>query len=290
VTDTKRHPADVFRHLIITSLAPMFLSATNGNLDDARAAAIETITAHNPRNQADLLPIAQIISFGLAVLSSISLAMTENVPIPLILRLRGNATSLNRAAAQCRRALGETSLPDAAPRRPAELSEAERRIEEAVIAEVARTQQRVADYHTSFDTAETQPTPAAETIAAYPIISGRIPQDAPPTLAAALDAMAADSQRRIDEAEAALKAPTQCPTKPEPRHICLSEDEAHRAAWSNAMADVAREVTDEIAGLPPIERRAAGIRAAALASAANHLLTGGPAPSPFLKTPPPSTP
>ena len=52
------------------------------------------------------------------------------------------------------------------------------------------------------------------------------------------------------------------------------------AKVDHAMADVAGEVAAEIATLPPSERRAAGIRAAALASAANHLLTGGPTPSP----------
>jgi hypothetical protein len=297
MTDPKLHPADVFMDLIVTCLAPMFLAAAGGDLNVARAAAIETINAHNPRNQADLLPIAQIIAFGLAVLGSVSLSMAERIPIPLILRLRGQAASLNRAAERCRRAQCETPAPigaSAPPRRQPELSEAERRIEEAVIAEVARTQQRLANYQASFNTGERQPAPpaapTAEAITAPATVFAPIPKHASPTVAAAIDAMAADAQRRIDEAEAALKVPTQRPTTT-PRHVSMTEDEARRAAWSNAMADVAGEVAAEIAFLPPSERRAAGIRAAALASAANHLLTGGPTPSPLiLKTPRSSAP
>jgi hypothetical protein len=291
MTNTEIRPTDVFTHLIIACLTPMFLAATSGDPNHSRAAVIEIIDAHNPRTQADLLPIAQIIAFGLAVLSSISLSMTENLPVPLILRLRGNATSLNRATEQCRRALRETPAPSAAPIRPTELSEAERRVEEAVIAEVARTQQSLADYQASFDTAERQPTPAADAIAVHAVVAAPVPRDAPATMAAAMDATAADSRRRIDEAEAALKNPAQCPTKLAPSHIPMTEDEAHRVAWSHAMADVAREVTAEMARLPPAERRAAGVRAAALASAANHLMAGGPTPSPLiLKTPRPSAP
>jgi hypothetical protein len=250
LTNTETHSAGLFMHLIAASLTPMFLPITNGDPDQARAAAIETINAHAPRTPADLLPIAQIIAFGLAALSSISLSVAEDIPNPLILRLRGNAASLNRGAQLCRRALRETAPHDAAP---AEQSEAERRVEQAVITEIARTHQRIANE-------ATQPA---------------IPPDHPPTMAAALDVLAAESQRRIDEAEAALKAPSR---RPRP----VTEDQAHRTAWSNAMADVAREVAAEIDGLPPIERRAAGLRAAALTSAANHLLTGGPTPSPLI--------
>jgi hypothetical protein len=45
------------------------------------------------------------------------------------------------------------------------------------------------------------------------------------------------------------------------------------------MADVADELTAGIANLPPAERRAAGIRAAALNTTANHLIAS-PQPRP----------
>ena len=48
----------------------------------------------------DLLLIGQMIALGLATLSSVSLSMAENIPISLILRLRGSAVSLHRASGQ----------------------------------------------------------------------------------------------------------------------------------------------------------------------------------------------
>jgi hypothetical protein len=278
MTNVEIHPADVLMHLIVSSLTPMFLAASGGDPDRARTAIVEIVNAHTVRTPADLLPIAQIIAFGLALLSSVSLSMSENIPIPLILRLRSNAASLNRGAEHCRRALREAPAPgsqppSAAPCRPAEFPDAECRVEQAVIAEVARTQRRVADHQAKLGA-------ASETTAAPAIFDAPI-AEAPPTRAAAMDALAADSQRRIDQAEAALRAPSLCVTESEPRHTSMTGEEADRVAWSNAMADVAREVTADIARLPPSERRAAGIRAAALASAANDLLIRAPAPSPL---------
>jgi hypothetical protein len=184
MTETKpRHP-DVFMQLIAAALTPIFSTATDGDPVHAQAAAIETINAYAPSYPSDLLPIAQIIAFGLAALRSISLSMTENIPIPLILRLHGNAASLSRGAEQCRRALAEPPLPDVDPYPPAELAEADRWIDEAVHAEIARACRPAAGDH------EAQ----------------NIPQDDLPTMAAALDALAAESRRRIEEAEAALAA------------------------------------------------------------------------------------
>ncbi len=252
MTETKiRHP-DVLMHLIAASLMPIFSTVTDGDPVRAQAAVIETINAYGPNNPADLLPIAQIIAFGLAVLSSISLSMAENIPIPLILRLRGNAASLNRGAEQCRHALSEPTLPDVDPYPPAELAEAGRWIDEAVHVEIARARQPAAGDH------EAQ----------------NIPQDDPPTMGAALDALAAESRRRIDEAEAALAAPSPHQVRPVPRP-------AEHSAWANAMAGVAP-------GSPTSRPPGPGIRAAALASAANHLMTSAPAISPLIsKTPAP---
>ncbi len=255
MTETKiRHP-DMFMQLIAAALAPIFATATDGDPGRAQAAAIETINAHVPNHPVDLLPIAQIIAFGLAALRSISLSMAENIPIPLILRLRGSAASLSRGAEQCRRALSEPTLPD--PNPAAELAEANRWIDEAVHAEIARARQPAPGGH------EAQPT---------------IPLDDPPTMAAALDALAAESHRRIEEAEAALAAPSQHQARPAPR---ATEHAAPGAAWANTMAGVAP-------GSPAYRPASAGIRAAALASAANHLMTGAPTPSPLIfKTPAP---
>jgi hypothetical protein len=105
-------------NLIVALLAPMFLVASAGDVAFARMAATETINAYSARNHADLIAVAQIVAFGLAALGSLSLSMADDISLSLVLRLRGNANALNRAAEQNRRALRE-SLPDARVPHPA---------------------------------------------------------------------------------------------------------------------------------------------------------------------------
>jgi hypothetical protein len=109
-----RDPSDILITLIVAFLAPMFLSATGGDIAYARMAAIETVNAYRVRNPSDLLGIAQIIGFGLAALGSLSLSMADDISVALVLRLRGNATSLSRAAEQHRRALVAARSEEAA--------------------------------------------------------------------------------------------------------------------------------------------------------------------------------
>jgi hypothetical protein len=90
-------------------------------------------------------------------------------------------------------------------------------------------------------------------------------------MAAALDALAAESRRRIEEAEAALAAPSQHQAGPARRPT-------EHSAWANAMAGAAP-------GSPAFRPPSAGIRTAALASAANHLMTGAPTTPVIFKTP-----
>src|ERR1700733_9648002 len=108
MTETAVRPLDILTNLIVAFLTPMFLATTGGDLNQARTAATETVNAYTARHPADLLLIGQSIALGLAVLSSISLSMAENIPINLILRLRGNAASMHRAADKCRSALAAT--------------------------------------------------------------------------------------------------------------------------------------------------------------------------------------
>jgi hypothetical protein len=106
---------NIFLDLIVALLTPMFLAATGGNIPHARAAAIQAVNAYRAETHGDLLTVAQIIAFGLAALGSLSLAMADDLPIALTLRLRGNAVSANRAAEQCRRALAESPSYDPTP-------------------------------------------------------------------------------------------------------------------------------------------------------------------------------
>jgi hypothetical protein len=129
----------VFVQILATALTPVFHTATDGDVARARAAAIDTINADAPSDPSDLLPIAQIIAFGLAAPSSISLSTSEK--ISLMLRLRGNA-SLNRGSDQCRRALSKPPLPDVEPYPSAKLAEAGRWVERAEVALAAPSHAR----------------------------------------------------------------------------------------------------------------------------------------------------
>ncbi|HEY4041721.1 MAG TPA: hypothetical protein VGM32_07725, partial [Rhodopila sp.] len=143
MTDTETTPLhlnDVFMHLVVAYLAPIFLAATGGDIRFARIAAIQAVTAYAARNPADLLPIAQSIAFGLASLDSLNRSMADDLPVALVLRLRSNAASLSRASEQCRRALDQPAPID----HPVADPEAERLHEEAIITDIALAQQRLA--------------------------------------------------------------------------------------------------------------------------------------------------
>jgi hypothetical protein len=158
-------PLDLLFNLVVAFLAPMFLPATAGDLPAARAAAIDTIEVYRAA-------IAQIIAFGLSALGSLSLAMQDDLPITLTLRLRGNANACNRSAEQNRRALQHTHPATAIPEPSEFLPEPDQdAYEAAVIANVAATQQRLAAAHAIAPKpapAATPPIPTAQPPATSP--------------------------------------------------------------------------------------------------------------------------
>jgi hypothetical protein len=211
-------------NLIIGFLTPMLLNATDGDGVQAEKTAIQTVNAYAATNLAELLLTGQSIALGIAMLSSVSLSMRENIPISLILRLRANAISLHRAAEQCRRA-----LPEPAPLAP-----------------------------------KTQPKPAPK----------QNPETPPATMQAAMAALAADSERRIAQADAAMKA-TRAAIPPK-ASTPMTEDDHVRAAWSAATTDVAHEMQAATKNLPPEERRLNAQRIQALNDTVHHLANSDP--------------
>ena len=111
---------DILLNLVVTLIAPVFLSVTGGDLTLARATARDAINDYRARDHADLLAIAQIVGFGLASIGSLGLSMAEDLPLSLVLRLRGNAISCNRAAEQNRKARLKLQSREPAPRPLAE--------------------------------------------------------------------------------------------------------------------------------------------------------------------------
>jgi hypothetical protein len=270
---TKRGPADVLVHLIVAFLTPMFLAVAGGDPRIARMAATEALHAYGTKNLADLIAIAQIIAFGLAVLDSLGRSMADALPDRLVLRLRGNASGLNRAAEQCRRTLRSAAPQDAAPYWLAADfdQEAERRREDAIIADVARATQRVAEVTAAAPAAAAAAAPAPKP-AAQPM-----PVPAPAAPAARAEP-AAPAQTTPAQTTPAQTTPAQ--TAPAP----TTEEQFRRKAWASAMTHVAGEYTAEMARLPPSERRGASMRAKALSGVAHQLLSGEPLPPSILNT------
>lgn len=152
--DPPIHPSQVLLHLIVTILARVFLGASGGDLAIARMAALATVNAYTARNDAELICIGQIIAYGLAAMSALSHSMDESLPLPLALRLRGNANALDRAAEHNRRALEKAraapiqaalTQPEPAPVPTPAPEPVETEQEAAILATLAETKQRTVE-------------------------------------------------------------------------------------------------------------------------------------------------
>jgi hypothetical protein len=271
MTATRPSTTDVLMHMIVAFLAPMFLATTGGDIDQARNNATETVRACITRNPIDLFLIGQMIALGLATLSSVSLSMAEDMPISLILRLRGNAVSLHHASEKCRRALPE---PGSAPaRQQAPLSDEDLEREKELLAETSRTRQRVNAYQASYAQPRTPPAP-------NPRVQAASPQDGPNTLEAmeamkaAMADLVAESERHLGE----TKATGPAIPKTALHSISTGSDRILRATWSELMPDATPEQIEDLLNMMPAEYRSETMRTQALGTTANHLISGAAPP------------
>jgi hypothetical protein len=255
-------------NLIVAFLAPLFLSASGGDIYFARMAALETVVAYRARNHADLMAIAQVIACGLSALGSLSLAMEDKLSLSMTLRLRGNAVALNRAAEQNRRALRQTcpniNREEAARvERPFPSEPAEARYEAEIVANVAAAQKMTAEALARLQTVE--PAAGQAHVAASSPVAPPPATTPAPTTAPASPAIVAPT------APASTGAAITTP---------VMTDQHWQAMWASAMTDVAGEFTADLQNLPPAERRIASRRAAALSNCANELIAGDVPPPP----------
>src|SRR4051812_48261745 len=128
-------PTEPMMTIVIAFLTPMFLWV--GDIALARAAAVETLNAYRIASHRSLFTAAKIIAFDLATLCSLSQSMAEDIAIPLALRLRNNANSMDRAAERNRQALETEQRAAAIAAKTARFGE------EAAVAAVAAAQQAV---------------------------------------------------------------------------------------------------------------------------------------------------
>jgi hypothetical protein len=153
-------------NLILALLTPMFLWSTAGDIRLAHVAAAQTLNEFRIANRLSLFTVAKIIAFDIATLSSLSLSMYEDVSMLLALRLRGNATSLDRSAERNRRRfdLEQASRPDAGTETEdsieAAIAEAQRMVDEANARIRASAAQPAETQPDAVPAAEATPAPA----------------------------------------------------------------------------------------------------------------------------------
>jgi hypothetical protein len=95
---------------------------------------------------------------------------------------------------------------------------------------------------------------------------------------AAAQKLTAEAQARLQITEPPA-TPAPIPT-PAPAAAPEMTEQQWHAMWASAMTDVAGEFTADLRNLPPAERRLASLRAAALSSCANQLISGEVPPAP----------
>lgn len=84
---------------VLGLLAPLFRDVT-ADEDAARDAALATLTGYGARDDRELRFAALAIAFSFGTMEALSQAAQPDLPPNQVLRLRGNANALNRAAQQ----------------------------------------------------------------------------------------------------------------------------------------------------------------------------------------------
>jgi hypothetical protein len=83
---------------LLAVLTPFLTAAGIPDPDLARQAATETIQAYKANSQDQLVTTAQIVAFAFASLENLRLSAPQDLSLSMKLKLRGNATALNRAS------------------------------------------------------------------------------------------------------------------------------------------------------------------------------------------------
>src|ERR1700760_4815753 len=89
---------------MLTFLAPLFLDVA-GDIGSAREAARALLASYEPRTDRELRHAALVIAFSFGALDGLSRSAGSELSVNQVLRLRGNANALNRAALRNEQAL-----------------------------------------------------------------------------------------------------------------------------------------------------------------------------------------
>src|SRR3954469_22274628 len=111
---------------ILAFLAPLFLDVA-GDIGAAREAARTLLASYDPRTNRELRHAALALAFSFGALDALSRSIASELTVNQVLRLRGNANALNRAALLNEQALEalRDQLPEVLSDAPSELAEAD---------------------------------------------------------------------------------------------------------------------------------------------------------------------
>ena len=115
-----------FLETIILLLMPYFLESAN-TVAGARIDILRTLASYAARTRPNFLLAAQVIALGMTTLDVLHEARTLEMSVPMRLRYRGNANSLNRAMLQTDKSLqanlADESVPDPVQTEPVQVTD-----------------------------------------------------------------------------------------------------------------------------------------------------------------------
>jgi hypothetical protein len=100
---------------ILGFLAPLFLTSAQCDLSTATAVARELLDSYGARTNREVRLAALTIAFSFGALDSLGRSVAVDLSVNQILRLRGNANSLHRAAHKSEEALDRLHRAEAGP-------------------------------------------------------------------------------------------------------------------------------------------------------------------------------
>jgi len=293
---------------VLGFLTPLLMAGCSCDLGHARMAAIETLASYQARTQAELVKIAQIIGFGLIAMDNLRLSMAD-VSLSMRLRLRGGANALNRSAQQNNRALDKSRCGIPRQSGPAEpspipthfdtMSDEDAIDDASVQTAIAQAETMVKAAQARIEASQHGPRRAplqaaspdpATAIGPAPPLSQAPPS--PSTRASANPQAAPASQPGLATQVAPItqKSPTasaeqtmppvpviQCgsanQSTPADPAATVNNGQRNKMMWARAMTDVARELTANLAKIPPARRKDEMLRATMLSQVAAKLAT-----------------
>jgi hypothetical protein len=138
---------------ILSFLAPLFMTGSPGNAGVALAAAKELLDSYGARTNSEIRLAALTIAFSFGALDSLGRSVAADLSVNQLLRLRGNANSLHRAAHKSQEALARLQQSDAEPAQeqaPEDLPESIETQDLVAFArpvQISRQQRRAAERH-----------------------------------------------------------------------------------------------------------------------------------------------